>query len=102
MEDARANSLRTQLYNGAIHGEIQKSCIKDYLQKDYYDAVFEAAKGLVERIKQITGLTTDGETLFQTAFSKNDLYLFLTVCRRIVKKVSLLGEKNYWSQFSTW
>ena len=52
MEDARANSLRTQLYNGAIHGEIQKSCIKDYLQKDYYDAVFEAAKGLAERIRE--------------------------------------------------
>ena len=46
------------------------------MQKDYYDAVFEAAKGLAQRVRDITGLTTDGGTLFQTAFSKNDPYLF--------------------------
>ncbi|MDR1539622.1 MAG: TIGR02391 family protein [Clostridiales bacterium] len=50
--------------------------MKDYLRKDYYDAVFEAAKGLAERVRQITGLTTDGGTLFQKALSKNDPYIF--------------------------
>ena len=55
---------------------MQKYCIKDYLQKDYYDAVFEAAKGLAQRVRYISGLTIDGGTLFQTAFSKNDPYLF--------------------------
>jgi len=44
--------------------EVQKYCIKDYLQKDYYDAVFEAAKGLAQRVRDITGLTTGGGTLF--------------------------------------
>ena len=37
---------------------------QDYLRSDYYDAVFEAAKGLVERVRQISGMTTDGGTLF--------------------------------------
>lgn len=87
--DRRVNSLQRQLYNRAIHNEVQKYCIKDYLQKDYYDAVFEAAKGLAERVREITGLTTDGGTLFQTAFSKNDPYLFLIVCKLIVRKVNL-------------
>ncbi len=54
----------------------KKYCIKDYLRKDYYDTVFEAAKGLAERVRQITGLTTDGGELFQKAFAKNDPYLF--------------------------
>lgn len=62
--DQRVNSLRWQLYNRSIHGEVQKYCIKEYLKKDYYDAVFEAAKGLAERVRQITELTTDGGTLF--------------------------------------
>ncbi|WP_353963348.1 TIGR02391 family protein [Tepidibacillus marianensis] len=55
-----------------MHHEVEKYCIKDYLRKDYYDAVFEAAKGLAERVRQITGLTSDGSTLFQKAFAKND------------------------------
>ena len=28
--DRRVNSLQRQLYNRAIHGEVQKYCIKDY------------------------------------------------------------------------
>lgn len=74
--DRRVNDLRRQLYNRTIHPEVQKYCIKDYLRKDYYDAVFEAAKGLAERVRQITGLTSDGSALFQKAFAKNDPYIF--------------------------
>ncbi|GEN58074.1 hypothetical protein GCM10012290_07690 [Halolactibacillus alkaliphilus] len=74
--DRRVNSLKKHLYNRAIHQEVTKYCIKDYLRKDYYDAVFEAAKGLAERVRIISGLTTDGGVLFQKAFSKNDPYIF--------------------------
>jgi len=41
--DRRVNNLRRQLYNRAIHHEVKKYCIRDYLRKDYYDAEFEAA-----------------------------------------------------------
>lgn len=92
--DRRVNSLRLQLYNRAIHDEVQKYCIKDYLQKDYYDAVFEAAKGLAERVRQITGLTTDGGTLFQTAFSKNDPYLFFNSMQTDSEKSEFTGLKE--------
>ena len=92
--DRRVNSLRRQLYNRAIHSEVEKYCIQDYLQKDYYDAVFEAAKGLAERVRQITGLTTDGGTLFQTAFSKNDPYLFLNGMRTDSEKNEFTGLKE--------
>lgn len=92
--DRRVNSLRRQLYNRAIHGEVQKYCIKDYLQKDYYDAVFEAAKGLAERVRQITGLTTDGGTLFQTAFSKNNPYIFFNSMQTDSEKSEFSGLKE--------
>lgn len=74
--DRHVNSLKKHLYNRAIHQEVTKYCIIDYLRKDYYDAVFEAAKGLAERVRIITGLTTDGGTLFQKSFSKNDPIFF--------------------------
>jgi len=92
--DRRVNSLQRQLYNRAIHSEVQKYCIKDYLQKDYYDAVFEAAKGLAERVRQITGLTTDGGTLFQNAFSKNDPYLFFNSMQTDSEKSEFTGLKE--------
>ena len=92
--DRRVNSLKRQLYNRAIHSEVQKYCIKDYLQKDYYDAVFEAAKGLAERVRQITGLTTDEGTLFQTAFAKNDPYLFFNSMQTDSEKSEFTGLKE--------
>jgi hypothetical protein len=70
--DQRVNQLKKALYDRAIHSEVQKYCVEDYLRADYYDAVFEASKGLAERVRQISGLTTDGGILFQAVFSKND------------------------------
>lgn len=92
--DRRVNSLQRQLYNRAIHEEVKKYCIKDYLRQDYYDAVFEAAKGLAERVRKITGLITDGGTLFQTAFSKNDPYLFFNKMQTDSEKSEFTGLKE--------
>ena len=90
--DRRVNNLKKHLYNRAIHQEVAKYCIKDYLRKDYYDAVFEAAKGLAERVRIITGLTSDGGTLFQKAFAKNDPHIFfngLTTASEISEFIGL-------------
>lgn len=73
--DRRVDRLKKKLYERAIHSEVTKYCEKDYLRKDYFDAVFEAAKGLGERVREISGLTSDGGDLFQQAFSKNDPYI---------------------------
>ncbi|MDR0920371.1 MAG: TIGR02391 family protein [Oscillospiraceae bacterium] len=75
--DKRVNSLQQKLHQRAIHSEVTKYCIKDYLREDYYDAVFEASKGLAQRVREITGLTEDGNGLFQKAFATNDPYLFM-------------------------
>lgn len=92
--DRRVNSLEKHLYERAIHSEVRKYCIKDYLQNDYYDAVFEAAKGLAERVRQLSGLTTDGGTLFQTAFSTRDPYLFFNRMQSDSEKSEFTGLKE--------
>lgn len=92
--DRRVNSLKTQLYNRAIHSQVKKYCIKDYLQKDYYDAVFEAAKGLAERVREITGLTSDGGELFQKAFAKNNPYIFFNALKTDSEKSEFCGLKE--------
>ncbi|OEF98838.1 TIGR02391 family protein [Vulcanibacillus modesticaldus] len=92
--DRRVNNLRRHLYNRAIHHEVEKYCIKDYLRKDYYDAVFEAAKGLAERVRQITGLTSDGSALFQKAFAKNDPYIFFNSLKSESEINEFIGLKE--------
>jgi len=92
--DRRVNNLRRQLYNRAIHHEVEKYCINDYLRKDYYDAVFEAAKGLAERVREITGLSTDGSALFQTAFAKNNPYIVFNSLKTDSEINEFLGLKE--------
>ncbi|MDD3000585.1 MAG: TIGR02391 family protein [Candidatus Riflebacteria bacterium] len=74
--DRRVNSLSKKLHDRSIHSDVVKYCCQDYLRKDYFDAVFEAAKGLAERVREVTGLRNDGGELFQKAFSTKDPYLF--------------------------
>lgn len=74
--DERVNHLQKKLYDRAIHYEVMKYCSSDFLRKDFFDAVFEASKGLAQRVRDITGLGTDGCSLFNTAFALNDPFLF--------------------------
>jgi uncharacterized protein (TIGR02391 family) len=73
--DRRVNSLKRHLYNRAIHAEVTKYCISDYLREDYYDAVFEATKGLAQRVRDMSDLQSDGSKLFQTALSTQCPYI---------------------------
>lgn len=79
--DQRVKSLEKKLSDRCIHQEVRKYCIKDYLRKDYFDAVFEAAKGVAQRVRDITGLREDGGQLFQTAFSSKDPYLYFNLLK---------------------
>lgn len=92
--DRRVNSLKKELYNRKIHKEVEKYCIKDYLRKDYYDAVFEAAKGVAERVREITGLNVDGGTLFDTAFSTNNPYIFFNSLKNQSERSEFIGLKE--------
>lgn len=92
--DRRVNNLHRQLYNRAIHSDVSKYCIKDYLRKDYYDAVFEASKGLAQRVRDISGLSTDGGTLFQTAFNKSNPYIFFNTMQTDSEKSEYIGLRE--------
>ncbi|MFI3162934.1 MAG: TIGR02391 family protein [Bacillota bacterium] len=73
----RVDSLNRELYNRKIHPDVTKWCTEDCLRKDYYNIVFEATKGVAERVRDMTGLTTDGYALFNDAFSTKDPYLIM-------------------------
>ena len=52
-----------------------KCCRDELLAQDYFHAVQEAAKSLCDRVRTMSGLTTDGAPLFNTAFAVGDPYV---------------------------
>lgn len=66
---ARANALRSALEDRNAHTEIFKYCRAELVDENYFHAVLEAIKGVAERIRNLSGLTSDGAELVNTAFS---------------------------------
>lgn len=66
---ARASRLRSRLEANGTHAEVFRYCRAELLQENYFHAVLEAAKGLAERIRTLSGLTTDGAELVNEALS---------------------------------
>ena len=65
----RAGTLAARLEGRKIHLEALKYCREELLQDDYFHAVLEATKSLAQRIRDMTGLATDGSELVDEAFS---------------------------------
>jgi uncharacterized protein (TIGR02391 family) len=66
---ARAGRLRSILDERGAHAETLRYCRAELLEQNYFHAVLEAAKGVAERIRFLSGLGTDGADLVNAAFS---------------------------------
>lgn len=66
---AIAGRLRSELTRRQVHAEVVKYCREELIRKSLFHAMFEACKGVAERIRQLTGQTSDGAELIDTAFS---------------------------------
>ena len=66
---ARAGRLKASLENRDVHVEVLNYCRAELLDENYFHAVFEATKGVAERIRSLSGLTLDGAELVNKTFS---------------------------------
>jgi len=66
---ARAGRLKAALESRAVHAEVFNYCRAELLDENYFHAVFEATKGVAERIRQLSGLNGDGADLVNKAFT---------------------------------
>jgi uncharacterized protein (TIGR02391 family) len=66
---ARAGALRAALEDRGAHRELMRYCRAELVDENYFHAVLEAIKGVAERIRNHSGLTSDGAELVNTAFS---------------------------------
>lgn len=67
--EKRAKTLRSKFEGRAIHSEVIKYCEAELLQENYFHAVFEATKGLAQRIRELSGVDGDGAALVDRVFS---------------------------------
>ncbi len=65
----KAGVLRSKLEDRNAHDEIYKYCRAELLDENYFHAVLEAIKGVAQRIRDLSSLTSDGADLVNSAFS---------------------------------
>ncbi|MCE7579455.1 TIGR02391 family protein [Aliivibrio fischeri] len=66
---ARAYKLKDHLVSRNVHPDVLKYCKEELVVDNYFHAVFEATKSVADKIRNKTGLTSDGSALVDEAFS---------------------------------
>lgn len=67
--ERRLQTLKSKFQGRTLHPEVLKYCRTELLQDNYFHAVFEASKGLAQRIRDLSGVDLDGATLIDKVFS---------------------------------
>ncbi len=67
--EKRLNTIRVKFQGRRIHAEVLKYCRTELLHDNYFHAVFEATKGLAQRIRDKSGVDADGSALIDRVFS---------------------------------
>lgn len=66
--EERLQTIQSKFRARRIHPEVWKYCRTELLQDNYFHAVFEATKGLAQRIRDMSGVQADGAKLIDIVF----------------------------------
>ena len=89
--ERRVHTIRAKLQGRCIHHEVLKYCRTELLQDNYFHAVFESTKGLAERIRKLSGVSTDGVKLVDQIFSIEHPLLAINTLRTETEKTEHRG-----------
>jgi uncharacterized protein (TIGR02391 family) len=92
--EARVRTLRTKFQGRCIHPEVLKYCRAELLQDNYFHAVFEAVKGLAQRIREVSGIDLDGVDLVDAVFSVKQPVLALNTLQTESERSEHKGFAN--------
>lgn len=67
--EARVRTIQSKFRDRRIHPEVLKYCRAELMQDNFFHAVFEATKGLAQRIRDMSGVERDGAALVDEVFS---------------------------------
>lgn len=63
----RAQELRVDLIKRDVHPDVLRFCREELLADNYFHAVLEAVKSVMDKLRERTGLTDDGNALVERA-----------------------------------
>lgn len=69
--EKRVKTIQAKFHGRQIHPEVLKYCRSELMQNNYFHAVFEATKGLAQRIRDLSGVDGDGTALVDRVFATN-------------------------------
>jgi len=84
--ERRVRTIRSKLQSRRIHPEVLKYCRTELMQDNYFHAVFEATKGLAQRIRDMSGIQADGAALVDRVFSIDQPMLALNTLQTDTEK----------------
>jgi len=67
--ERRVQTIRAKFQGRRMHPEVLKYCRSELMQDNYFHAVFEATKGLAQRLRDMSGVNADGAALVDRVFS---------------------------------
>lgn len=71
----KADDLKTKLEQRSAHQEIFNYCKAELLANNYFHSVFEASKGLFQRIRDLSLYNEDGSRLIEYVFSNTPVLI---------------------------
>lgn len=84
--EKRVFAIRERFKGRIIHPEVNKYCKTELMQENYFHAVFEASKGLAQRIREMSGTNEDGAKLIDKVFSIENPLLAINTLRTETEK----------------
>jgi uncharacterized protein (TIGR02391 family) len=90
----RARSLYQRLVVRGAHRDVLRYCAAELLEDNYFHAVLEATKGLFERLRERTGLQTDGHELVDQALGGGSVRVAFSSLRTQSERSEQTGLMN--------
>jgi uncharacterized protein (TIGR02391 family) len=84
--EKRVRTIQAKFQGRRMHPEVLKYCRAELMQDNYFHAVFEAAKGLAQRIREMSGFQGDGAALVDRVFSGERPLLAMNTLRSETEK----------------
>jgi uncharacterized protein (TIGR02391 family) len=84
--EKRVRTIRAKFQGRRIHPEVLKYCRTELLQDNYFHAVFEATKGLAQRLRDMSGIQADGAMLVDRTFSVDSPLLVMNTLQSETEK----------------
>ena len=70
--ERRARDLRQDLHSRGVHEDVLRFCRAELIADNYFHAVLEAVKSVADKLRQKSGLKSDGADLVDAALSGSD------------------------------